>query len=52
MLIRGFTLSSQIEITEWKNIAGINRVNLLTVRPKTELEAHLNLYQMMENGGI
>jgi len=50
--MRGFTLSSQTEITVWKNTASINRIKLLTVRPKKELEAHLNLSQMMENGGI
>jgi hypothetical protein len=48
MIMREFTLSSQTEITVWKNTAGI-RTKLLTVRPKTELEAHLNLSQMMEN---
>jgi hypothetical protein len=52
MLIRMLTLSSRIEITECENTAGINRINLLTESPKTELEAHLNLYQMMKNGGI
>jgi hypothetical protein len=52
MLIRRFILSSGIEITEWENTAGINRINLLTESPKTELEAQLNLYQMMKNGGI
>jgi hypothetical protein len=50
--MRGFILSSQIEITVWKNTAGISKINLLTVRPRTELEAHLNLSQMIENGGI
>jgi len=44
MVMRGFTLSSQTEITVWKNTAGINRIKLLTVRPKTEMEAHLNLF--------
>jgi hypothetical protein len=50
--MRGCTLSSQTEITIWKNAAGINRIKFLIVRPKRELEAHLNLSQKMENGGI
>jgi hypothetical protein len=52
MIMKGYTLSSQTEITVWKNTAGINRIKLPTVRPKTELEAHLNLSQMKENKGI